>query len=81
MQDDKEISMQALDVQSRGKDYSLPEIPGFKVWAEKKSLSGASEDAIDSMFSMAMYLLPEEVAAVTDDDFNELYEEIIDDFR
>jgi hypothetical protein len=80
MKDVKEIAKHALEMRTKGKDYSLPQIPGFKEWAEKKSLAGGSEDAIDSMFSLSMYLLPEDLAEVTDDDFEEVYEEIVDDF-
>ncbi len=80
MTDHKDIAKRTLDMQARGKDYTLPQIAGFKEWAENKSLNGGSEDAIDSMFSLSMYLLPEEALAVTDSDFDEMYEEIIEDF-
>jgi hypothetical protein len=81
MTDDKEIAKHTLDMQARGKDYSLPQITGFKEWAEKKSSDGGSEDAIDSMFSLSMYLLPEEALALTDEDFDEMYDEILDDIN
>ncbi len=81
MNDDKKIATAALDMQARGKDYGLTVIPGFKDWCSKKSLEGGNEAAIDHMLAMSMYLLPEEVASVTEEDFEEIYEDIVDEIE
>jgi hypothetical protein len=81
MTDDIEIAKRVNDLQLKGKDYGLVELPGFKEWCNKKSSLGGNEAAIDHMLAMSMYLLPEEVSSVTDEDFDEIYEDIVGDLE
>ena len=81
MIDDREIVAQNLDLKARGKDYALTELPSFLQWCNEKSIRGGNESAIDHMFAMSMYLLPEEVSVISNTDFDELYENIIDDLE
>jgi hypothetical protein len=79
MKSPKEIAEEALLLQREGKDYVLTEIPSFKQWYENKSKNGGNESAIDHMFAMSMFMLPCELADVSDEDFNEIYEDILSD--
>jgi hypothetical protein len=77
MTDDREIAKQALDLQSRARDYSLAELPGYSAWSERKLDEGESPALIANLDARSMWLLPEEVGEIGNED----YEEILDDVK
>jgi len=79
--DDREIAKRVDDMQAKVKDYALVELPGFREWCNKKSSSGGNEAAIDHMLAISMFLLPKEVFSVNDDDFDDIYEDIVGDLE
>ena len=81
MIDEKEIAKRVIEMRTNGKDYGLVELPGFKIWCNNKSSAGANEDAIDSMLSMSMFLLPGEIVSINEKDYNEIYEEIVEELN
>lgn len=76
MAEDWEIAGQVADLQARGKDYSMFAIPGYIPWAEKKLAEGESAAFIGHLDSMSMFLLPEELAEIKEDVFEELLEDL-----
>ncbi|MCW3110297.1 MAG: hypothetical protein JWQ09_4803 [Segetibacter sp.] len=78
---DRDIAKKVHDMQAKGKDYALVGLPGFLEWSNKKSSSGGNEAAIDHMLAMSMFLLPEEILSVSEDDFNEIYYDIISELE
>jgi hypothetical protein len=72
MTDDRELARRALDVQARGKDYPLTSIPGYMAWSERKLEEGESDALIAHLDATSMWLLPEEVAKVTEGEFEEM---------
>jgi hypothetical protein len=77
VEDDRETARRALDFQARAQDYDLADIPGYEAWSERKLDEGESPALIAHLDATSMRLLPEEVAKVTDQDF----EDMLDDLR
>lgn len=69
---DREIALSSLDLQARGRDFALVEIPAYVVWSGRKIGEGESPALVAHLDSIAMFLLPEEVGTITDDIFEEL---------
>lgn len=80
MVDDQEIAKKAERIRIEGKDYAMVEIPDFMEWCEKKSSAGCTEAVIDHMLATSMFLLPEELKEVNENDFEEIYQNILSDF-
>ncbi|GAB2902328.1 hypothetical protein GCM10027046_34250 [Uliginosibacterium flavum] len=78
MATDKEIAIRVLDLQKRARDYALVEIPSYRRWSEQKLNEGVSEALIANLDARSVYLLPEEVNSVGDDEFEELLSDLID---
>lgn len=78
---DRDIAKKVHDMQAKGKDYALIALPGFLAWSNKKSSTGGNEAAIDHMLAMSMFLLPEEISLVSEDDFNEIYNGIVSELE
>ncbi|MFZ6779650.1 hypothetical protein ACO0LD_22700 [Undibacterium sp. Ji83W] len=76
MKSDKEIATQAIDLQRRGRDYALIQIPAYELWSNKKLVEGESEALIAHLDATSMWLLPEEVQSVTESDFEELLSDL-----
>lgn len=76
MSDDREIIRRSLDFQSRAKDFRLLDLPGYMEWSKRKCREG-DEALIAHLDATCMWLLPEEAAAITEKD----YEELLDDLR
>jgi hypothetical protein len=74
MPDDNEIARRALDFQARARDYRLFDIPGYREWSKRRMREGVSPDLIAHLD--AMCLLPEDVASVKEDAFEELLEDL-----
>jgi len=79
--DDINKAKLAHEMRTRGKDFAVVTLPGFSEWAQRQSGSGGNEAAIDHMLAMSMFLLPEEVALVTDADFDEIYQDLVEELR
>ena len=79
MADDQEIARKAERIRNEGKDYAMGKIPGFMEWCEKKSSAGCAEAVLDHMLGMSMFLLPEDLAEINENDFEEIYEDILSD--
>jgi len=76
MEQDREIAHRVLDLQARARDVGLVEIPAYEQWSKRKLLEGESPALIAHLDAMSMFLLPEEVATVTEDEFEELLDEL-----
>jgi hypothetical protein len=77
MTDDHERARRAVDFQARAKEYPLINLPGYLEWSERKLREGESEALIANLDSLAMVLLPEDVATVSD----ELFEDMLQDLK
>ncbi|MDB5323460.1 MAG: hypothetical protein JWN40_5091 [Phycisphaerales bacterium] len=77
--DDREIARRALDLQTRGRDYRLVDIPGYMAWSQRKLKEGVSDALIAHLDATDMWLLPEDVANVKETDFDDLLETLIAD--
>jgi hypothetical protein len=73
---DREIALRAADLQARGRDYALFELPGYGPWSERKLEEGESPALIAHLDAMGMFLLPEEVGSVSEGHFEELLEDL-----
>ena len=76
MESERELVRRTLDLQMRGKDYGLSEISNYKLWSERKLREGISPAFIANLDATCMFLLPEEVATVEEEVFEELLEDI-----
>jgi hypothetical protein len=74
--DDREIVRRALDAQARAKDYAMSEVPGYSEWSARKLAGGESEALIANLDARSMWLLPEELTAVTESDFEEMLSDL-----
>ncbi|WP_198089095.1 hypothetical protein [Variovorax sp. E3] len=78
MNEDLDVAKRALDLQARARDCALVQLPGYRAWSERKLLEGTSEALIAHLDATAMWLLPEEVSGVSEDDFEELLTDLRD---
>lgn len=78
MATDQEIAIRALNLQERARDYALVDIPGYRRWSENKLNEGVSAALIANLDGRSMYLLPEEINAVSDAEFDELLSDLKD---
>jgi len=76
MVDDREIARRVLDVQVRARDYTMSEVPGYGEWSARKLAGGESEALIANLDARSMWLLPEELTAVTENDFEEMLSDL-----
>lgn len=81
MADDKEIARRALDFQARARDYRLMDIPGYMEWSHRRLREGVTEASIAYLDAVSMMLLPEELATVSEQDFEELLKDVESDFN
>lgn len=70
--EDREIARRAADRQAREKDYRMTDLPGYIQWSERKLDEGEPEVLIAHLGATSAWLLPEEAAAMTEADFEEL---------
>ena len=70
--EDREIARRAADVQARARDYRMMDLPGYMAWSELKLKEGESDALIAHVDATSAWLLPEEAAAMTDADYDEL---------
>lgn len=78
MATDQEIAIRVLNLQERARDYALVDIPGYRRWSENKINEGVSAALIANLDGRSMYLLPEEINAVSDAEFDELLSDLKD---
>jgi hypothetical protein len=76
MDNDKAIARRALDIQARGRDYRLMDIPSYIKWSRRRLNEGVSSALIAHLDATAMFLLPEEVATVSEQVFEEMLEDL-----
>ena len=81
MPTDKEIALRVADMKARGRDYAMHEIPGYREWSERKLEEGESPAFIAHLDAGAMWLMPEDLSAVAEADFEELLESIKEDIH
>lgn len=70
--DDREIARRAVDLQTRGRDYRMLDIPAYQAWSQRKLDEGVSDALVAHLDATSMWLLPEDVAKVTDAEFDDL---------
>jgi hypothetical protein len=81
-EDERALVRRALDFQARAKEYPLISIPAYAEWSKRKLEEDESLFAlIAHLDSVSMVLRPEEVAGVSESDFEELLEELKEDVR
>jgi hypothetical protein len=81
-EDEKALVRRALDFQARAKDFPLISIPAYREWSKRKLEEDESLFAlIAHLDGVAMVLRPEEVACVSESDFEEMLEELKEDVR
>ena len=76
MDTERELVRRTLDLQKRGRDFALGEIPGYQAWSERKLREGISPAFIANLDATFMFLLPEEVGSIDESIFEELLEDI-----
>ena len=77
MQDDHaSIAKRSLDMHNRARDIPLLQIPAYRSWSKRKLDEGVSEAIIAHLDATAMWLLPDDIATVTDADFDDLLEDL-----
>jgi hypothetical protein len=76
MASDREIALHVQNMQNNGQDIPFPQIPGYREWAQKKLDEGESEAFIANLDTRCWFLLPEEVATIGADNFEELLEDL-----
>jgi hypothetical protein len=69
---DRDIARRAIDLQARARDYALVSIPAYQEWSKRKLEEGESPALIANLDARGMWLLPEEVAGVSEADFEEM---------
>jgi hypothetical protein len=77
MPDDGDIARRALDRQARARDYALASIPAYQEWSKRRLAEGEPPALIANLDAQAMWLLPEEVADVSES----LFEEMLADLK
>ena len=77
---DDEIAKRAMDFQKRGRDYRLVDIPAYVAWSRRKVQEGELPALIAHLDATSMWLVPEDVAALTDVDFDEMLAELRSEF-
>jgi hypothetical protein len=60
-------------------DIRIVDIPGYLEWSNKKIESRGSPDIIANLDSNCMWLSPEEINEVTEEDFEEMYQKIAEE--
>ena len=73
---DNDIARRSLGMQRRASDVPLIRIPAYTDWSEKKLAHGFSPALIANLDARSMWLLPEDVATVTTDIFDELLDDL-----
>lgn len=76
MVDDREIARRTPDEQTRAKNYAISELPGYSEWSVRKLAGGESEALIANLDARCMWLLPEELTAITECDFEEMLSDL-----
>jgi hypothetical protein len=76
MVDDRAIARRALDVQVPARDYSMSQVPGYSEWSVRKLAEGESEAFIANLDARSMWLLPEELTAITESIFEEMLSDL-----
>jgi hypothetical protein len=74
--DDREMVRRFLDEQARAKNYPMCEVPAYIGWSNRKLAEGESEAFIANLDARGMWLLPEELNAVTESVFEELLSDL-----
>jgi len=75
--DEREIARQVIDLQKRGRDFRMVDLPGYMEWSQKHLEDHPEDDVlIAHLDAMDMFLLPEQVAEVPVSHFEELLEDI-----
>lgn len=77
MPDDREIARRSLDLQSRAHDFRMIDLPGYMDWSKLKLVEGESPALIAHLDATSAWLLPEDAAKMTSQD----YEEMLDDLK
>jgi hypothetical protein len=72
MPNDREVARRALDLQARAKEYALVSIPAYQEWSKRKLEEGESPALIANLDATGMWLRSEEVASVSESDFDEM---------
>lgn len=64
---------------SNESDVRIVDIPGYMEWSNKKIEADGSPDIIANLDSNCMWLSPDAIYEVTEDDFEEMYQEIVEE--
>jgi hypothetical protein len=71
-EEDREIIRRAADRAARLRDYRLMDLPGYMEWSERKLDEGESDALIAHLDATGALLTPEDAAAMTDADYDEM---------
>ena len=81
MANDKEIARRALDCQARARDSRLVAMAGYTEWSERRLRDGVSEAFIAHLDAISTTLLPEDLAMIGEQDFEEMLQELESEFN
>ena len=76
METDRDIAERIKDARNRARDYRLLELPAYMAWSERALAGGESEALIAHLDATSMWLLPEDIDAVGEAEFDELLEDL-----
>ena len=76
MPGDKEIARRSVELQRRGRDVPLVNIPGYTEWSKARIAEGVSEALIAHLDATTMWLLPEDVESVSPADFDDMLNDL-----
>jgi hypothetical protein len=79
--DGREIARRAADMQARARDYRLMDLPGYMAWSKRKLEEGESDALITHLDATGAWLLPEEAAAMTEADYDEMLASLKTEFE
>jgi len=79
--DERELVRRSLDRQARAREFRMADLPGYMAWSSRKLADGASPAHIAHLDATTAWLLPEEAASQTDEDYDELLDELVEDLE
>ncbi len=74
--EDSTIAKRSMDFQVKARDIPLPQIEAYRSWSKRKLDEGVNAALIAHLDATAMWLLPQEITTVGDNEFDELLEEL-----
>ena len=76
LSDDREIARRSLDLRARSRDICVGDLPGFVTWSNRKLAEGESAALIVHLGATSVCLLPEAAAKMTENDYDEMLDDL-----